>query len=61
MKKTKMDSGSGTRQIHLRVPIDIHRRLKVQAVMRDLSISQMVEGKVVKLLEDDLDTKGSNY
>ena len=47
MFKTTED---GSRQIHLKVPENVHRKLKIMAAMGDQSINEMLATKVISIL-----------
>ena len=53
------DDGHGMRQIHIRVAADIHRRLKVMAAMRDVTISDLLQDRVLRLVMKEVAVDGT--
>lgn len=46
-------SDAGTRQVHLRVPTAIHRRLRVKAAIDDKTINQLLAARVISMVLDE--------
>ena len=48
-----MTTGQGYKQFATRVPEELHRRLKVEAARRGVSMAELVESAVERILTDD--------